>query len=94
MTKKAKTQAEKDHHERIAGMSCILCDLTGLGPNRPVHVHHLQNRGVRSNHFLVMPLCPECHQGANGIHGDKALLRIARVEEIDLLALTIEKLMK
>ena len=94
MSKKAKTAAERRHHERIASMPCVLCDLLGQGPT-PAAVHHIregQGMSQRASHWLVVPLCPECHQGDLGIHGDRTLLRIANVEEMDLLAITIEQL--
>jgi hypothetical protein len=58
-----------------------------------VTLHHIregQGAGQRASHWLVIPVCPECHQGPNGIHGDRSLLRIAKVSEVDLLARTIE----
>lgn len=48
--------------------------------------------GRRSAHWLSMPLCPPCHTGSHGVHGDRQLLRQAKVDEADLLALTIEAL--
>lgn len=94
MAKKTKTAAERRHHERVAAMGCILCDLLGQGYS-PANVHHLrEGHGMsqRANHFLVVPLCRECHQGPMGVHGDRTLLRLAKVEELDLLALTIQRL--
>jgi hypothetical protein len=64
-------------------------------PNIPATVHHLrtgQGKGQRASDYLTVALCPDCHQGPHGIHGDRSLLRIAKVEELDLLALTIEAL--
>ena len=50
--------------------------------------------GQRASNFLTIPLCPEHHQGASGIHGlgAKAFERTYRMNELDLLALTIEQL--
>lgn len=90
--KKAKTAAEIAHHEKVAAMGCILCDISGRG-FVPASVHHLKNRGVRSSHWLVIPLCPYvCHLGPQGIHGDQTLFLVMKVTELDLLALTIERL--
>jgi len=41
---------------------------------------------------LVIPVCPSCHTGSHGIHGDKQLLKARKLDEIDLLAMTIEAL--
>jgi hypothetical protein len=42
--------------------------------------------------FLTIPLCPGCHTGPMGIHGDKTMMRIAKVDEMDLLNDTLKKL--
>lgn len=46
----------------------------------------------RASDFLTVPLCPSCHTGPLGIHGDKTMLRIHKKDELDLLAETIERL--
>lgn len=48
----------------------------------------------RADDFLVIPLCKACHQGKNGIHGDRALWKIYKTNELDALARTIEVLTK
>lgn len=92
MAKRSKTAAERRYHDRVAQMGCLLCQLLGQG-DTPANVHHVregQGMAQRASHWLVVPLCPACHQGPNGIHGDQTLLKIARVSELDLLAMTIE----
>lgn len=88
-----KTEAEREYHEEVAGLGvCVLCQELGM-PSSEVTLHHVrtgQGMGQRSSHWLVVPLCPSCHQGPTGVHGDQALLRIARVTEMDLLARTVE----
>lgn len=83
------TKAEKRHLDRIAGLPCCLCGAT------PVHVHHIregQGMGQRASNWLTIPLCPSCHQGPKGVHGDRSMLRVMRKGELDMLAETIEKL--
>jgi hypothetical protein len=46
----------------------------------------------RASNFLVAALCPSCHTGPLGVHGDKTMLRIHKMSELDLLAKTIEAL--
>ncbi len=46
----------------------------------------------RASDYLAIPLCPDCHQGKSGIHGDRTLLRIYKTTELDLLAKTIRLL--
>lgn len=91
---KNRTPQQIDYHERLAGQPCVLCELLGRDQTTRTTVHHLregQGMSQRASHWLVVPVCEECHQGPNGIHGDRQLLRMAKVEEIDLLAETIER---
>lgn len=48
----------------------------------------------RASNWLAIPLCPEHHQGDSGLHGlgTKAFYGRYRLDELDLLALTIEAL--
>lgn len=89
MPKVKATTAEKFHMERVARLSCALCG------EYDVEVHHIregQGMSQRASHFLTIPLCPGCHRGSCGVHGDKTLLRVHKVTELDLLAQTIERL--
>lgn len=89
------TAAERRHLARIAGLPCILCELLDQPQTGRTTVHHIregQGMSQRASHWLAVPLCRECHQGHLGIHGDRTLLRIANVDELDLLALTIERM--
>lgn len=83
------TLAERHHLERIASLPCSLCGST------PVHVHHIregQGMAQRASNWLTIPLCQSCHQGPKGVHGDKTMLRIMKMNEMDMLADTLEKL--
>jgi hypothetical protein len=41
-------------------------------------------------HYTVVALCKSCHQGSKmGWHGEKSAWRIAKMEEIDALNVTI-----
>lgn len=95
MAKLAKTTAAKRYHGEVAALGCMLGKALGQD-HGPANIHHLregQGMGQRANDFLVIPLCRECHQGKMGIHGDKTLLRIVKLDELDLLAMTIEAMM-
>jgi len=83
--------AEKRHMGRIAAMPCCLCG------DRPVHVHHIREgeaagAGQKAKDFLTIPLCPDCHTGPLGVHGDKTVIYAAGKNEHDLLAETLERL--
>lgn len=83
------TKAEKQHMDRIASLPCACCGAYG------VHVHHLREgmgMSKRASNWLTIPLCHDCHTGPNGLHGNKSFMRIRKLEEIDLLANTIEAL--
>jgi len=89
------TEAERRHMRRVAEMGCVLCRLQGRGAT-PAQVHHIrdgQGMAQRASDWLCVPLCPDCHTGPRGLHGDKSLLRVSKVDELDLLALTIKELL-
>jgi hypothetical protein len=90
------TKAEAEHMGRVKRLRCVLCVRLGLVQESVTDVHHLreeQGGAQRASNWLTAALCHErCHQGANGIHGDRALLRQANCTELDLLAWTLEDL--
>jgi len=89
----ARTKAIQRYHDAVASLGCVLCHRLGQG-RPPATIHHIregQGMAQRSSDWLVVPLCPECHQGPLGIHGDRTLLQIAKCNEFDLLADTIQR---
>ena len=83
------TKAEKKYMNRVAELPCVCCGVTG------VQLHHIregQGMAQRASNFLVVPLCPDCHTGPSGVHGDKSMMRIQKMTELDMLAKTIEAL--
>lgn len=85
------TVASARHLSRVAALPCCLCGI------EPVEVHHIregQGMAQRASDFLTIPLCPDCHRGSKGVHGDRSMLRLMKVTELDLLAATIERLSK
>jgi hypothetical protein len=88
------TAAGKRHMGKVAAIACVLCRRLGYGMKR-AEVHHIrtgQGGAQRASDFLTAAICRECHRGPLGIHGDKSLLRLAGVTELDLLADTIAEL--
>jgi hypothetical protein len=82
------TKAEKQYMNKVAQLPCGLCG------NIPVELHHIregQGAAQRAGNFLVIPLCPDCHRGKMGIHGDKTMLRIMKTDELQMLNDTLEK---
>jgi hypothetical protein len=94
MAKKPATKAEKEHMAMVASLPCAMRE-HGCGCFGQSTVHHIregQGLAQRAAHYLTIPLCHECHQGKNGVHGNKSFMNIAKVSELDLLADTIKKL--
>jgi hypothetical protein len=48
--------------------------------------------GQRAQNWLICALCPDCHRGPRGVHGDRQRLKAQKLDEWDLLAKTIEAL--
>ena len=82
------TKAEKLHMGKVAQLPCATCG------SKPVELHHAregQGMAQRAGNFLVIPLCVDCHRGKQGVHGDKTMMRIMKVTEMDLLNDTLSK---
>lgn len=86
----------REHMGRVAELGCVLCwHLQGEGS--PAQVHHIregQGAAQRASDFLTIPLCPEHHTGSSGVHGlgRKGFENRYKLTELDLLAMTIERL--
>lgn len=83
------TAAAKRHMSAVAKLPCAVCGAYG------VHVHHPRfaaGMAQRASDFLTIPLCPECHEGQAGIHGDRSRWRLYKMDEPKALAQTIEAL--
>jgi hypothetical protein len=84
---KAMTARERVHIGRVKELPCSVCDTEA-----PSQGHHIK----QDQHFTVVALCPSCHGGPgypSGWHGTRALWRIKKMDELDALAVTIERLM-
>lgn len=90
---KTKTSAEKEYHEWIAERTCVACG------SWPVTIHHLRNIngsnvgiGNRADHFLSIGLCPDCHQGPDGIHHNRKVFEMRWGTETQLLERQVKRL--
>ncbi len=89
------TRAALKHMARIKQMKCICCALLERKQESPSDCHHIRANGQARNDWLTIPLCHnDCHQGESGVHGSKRWLQMLKMSEWDLLALTIEQLMR
>lgn len=83
--KKPPTQAERRHIERVKSLPCSVCDASA-----PSDCHEI-NQG---QWFTSIALCKDCHQGSlNGIHGQKRMWAIKKMDELAALNVTVERLM-
>lgn len=84
--KKPPTQAERRHIERVKSLPCSVCDASA-----PSDCHEI-NQG---QWFTSIALCKDCHQGGlNGIHGQKRMWAIKKMDELAALNVTIKRLME
>lgn len=84
--KRKRTQAEIEHQTKVAEMGCIVCQLRLDVQHGDTYIHHVRVNAKRhDNHLNVLPLCFECHQGREGVHGDKSRLRDTGKTELELL---------
>lgn len=81
--KKPMTKDERAHVGRVKKSGCAVCGAEG-----DVHAHEIK-QGLW---FTSIGLCPDCHTGPMGIHGDKTLWRIHKMDEIDALNETLRRL--
>jgi len=85
---KAKPKANKEHMGRVAQLPCAVCRRLGF-LTYGVEVHHLRagQGSKRASDLDTMPLCPEHHRGATGVHGlgTKGFPKHYGFTELDLL---------
>lgn len=92
---KSKSSAEEAHLDAVAAMPCVICEALGMAQAGPTYVHHMrEGAGLsqRNSHFLTLPLCHEHHQGKTGIHGNRAAFKLAKLSELDCLAIVISRM--
>jgi len=77
-------KAERAWVSMVKEQPCSICGQAG-----PSDAHHIK----QGKHYTVVALCKSCHQGSKmGWHGEKAAWRIAKMEEIDALNVTISNI--
>jgi hypothetical protein len=81
---KAHSRGESAHLEAVKSVGCVVCDAPP-----PSAAHHV----VQGDHYTTVALCWECHQGKQGIHGDKTLWRIRKMDEWGALNETLRRVL-
>lgn len=89
------TRRESAYLAKVARLGCACCSLLGydMADVSPEIHHPREGQGMaqRASNWLAIPLCPDCHRGPRGIHGDRSILRQLKCTEMDLLAWTISR---
>lgn len=79
------TAKQRKHVGRVKELPCSLCDAPP-----PSDAHHIKQH----RQYTVVALCKECHQGSlMGWHGQKRMWAIKKMDELDALNITIERLL-
>jgi hypothetical protein len=74
---------EREWVLRVKELPCSVCDAPA-----PSDAHHIH----QGDHYTVVALCRECHQGAvMGWHGQKRAWLIRKMNEMDALNVTISR---
>lgn len=80
------SQKERLHLARVKELSCSVCDTPG-----PSEAHHIE-QGLQ---YTCVALCPDCHRGSfNGIHGQKRMWSVMKMNELDALNVTLKRLLE
>ena len=77
------------HAHKVSQLPCACCE-----QEIPVQLHHVregQGMGQRAGDFLIIPLCPECHTGKHGFHGDRWAINSKKKSEMSMLNDTLVK---
>jgi hypothetical protein len=80
------TKKEREHLGRVKELSCSVCNAPG-----PSEAHHVKQH----RQYTCIALCEDCHRGSIlGFHGQKRAWAIAKMDELDALNVTIQRLME
>lgn len=81
-------KALQAYWDRVRDLGCLLC-------GSPAELHHPREgvgKAQKSPDYCVVPLCQPHHTGPEGIHNRRTFYMRHRLDEWDLLAMTIERL--
>lgn len=79
------TPRQRAHLARVKELSCSVCDAPG-----PSEAHHIR----QGSQFTAVALCEDCHRGpVLGWHGQKRAWAVRKLDELDALNTTIQRLM-
>jgi hypothetical protein len=82
--KRAPSARERDHISKVADLQCSVCDAPP-----PSEVHEIK----QGQWFTSVALCPDCHRNSVlGLHGQRRAWLVRKVDELDALAVTVQRL--
>lgn len=77
---------ERAHLGRVKALACSVCDAPA-----PSEAHHVK----QGQQYTAVALCESCHRGAlMGLHGQRRMWAIKKMDELDALAVTVQRLMR
>ena len=83
----------KTYIARLHELPCVLCVERGVEQTTATSAHHVrhgQGMSQRAPDWLACALCWDCHQGPQGLHGDRQRFRQVKWGELDALSATNE----
>ncbi len=79
------TAKHRRHLALVKALPCSVCDAPG-----PSAAHHVK----QNQQYTAVALCTDCHQGpVMGWHGQRRIWAIKKMDELDALNITIERLL-
>ena len=76
---------ERVHLAQVKELPCSVCDAPA-----PSEAHHVKQR----RQYTCVALCESCHRGAVlGWHGQRRMWAIKKMDEMDALNVTVQRLM-
>lgn len=83
--KRAPTKSERAHIAQVKDLPCSVCDASG-----PSECHEIK----QGQWLTSVALCPDCHRGSvNGLHGQRRMWAVKKLDELDALAITLGRLL-
>jgi hypothetical protein len=77
---------ERIHLALVKELPCSVCDAPG-----PSEAHHIK-QGLQ---YTCVALCVDCHRGpVLGLHGQKRMWAIKKMDELDALNVTLKNLFR
>lgn len=79
------TPKQRAHLARVKELPCSVCDAPA-----PSEAHHVK----QGQQYTTVALCKSCHTGSlMGLHGQKRMWAIKKMDELAALNVTVERLM-